>query len=180
MSQEEAPTAAERAASDATLLSQFNELVRQSREMLESGGAPAERARDISYARSMLFLPAWHVVACAVQGATQPEIQRLSMIEVRDAQGQPCPSLAVFPTDSLARAEIPRMQIPIESGFWVTLAVPTEQVVAWVKSMKIPAVAVVTVTATMAPSCVLGLDFIEWVAKIEAQQQQQSQQPPQG
>lgn len=177
MSQEERPTEAERAASEATLLSQFNELVRQSREMLESGGAPAERARDIAYARSMLFLPAWHVVACAVQGATQPEIQRLSMIEVRDGQGQPCPSLAVFPTDTLARAEIPRMQIPVEGGFWVTLAVPTEQVVDWIKSMKIPAVSVVTVNATMAPSCVLGVDFIEWVAKIEAQQAGQAQQP---
>ena len=91
-------TAEQRAQIDATLLGQFNDSVRQSQEMLTKNGAAADRARDISFARSLLFLPQWHVVACIVVEDGQPQPKRLAMIEVRDAQGQPCPSLAVFAT----------------------------------------------------------------------------------
>jgi hypothetical protein len=91
------------------------------------------------------------------------------MIEVRDAQGQPCPSLAVFATATLAALEMPRMQIPIEGGSWATLSVPIESAVDWVASLQVPAVSVVTQNGTMTPACVLGVDFLQWVAKVEAE-----------
>lgn len=162
-------TAEQRAQIDATLLGQFNDSVRQSQEMLTKNGAAADRARDISFARSLLFLPQWHVVACIVVEDGQPQPKRLAMIEVRDAQGQPCPSLAVFATATLAALEMPRMQIPIEGGSWATLSVPIESVVDWVASLQVPAVSVVTQNGTMTPACVLGVDFLQWVAKVEAE-----------
>jgi len=163
----------ERMKADAKLLEDFMTCVQQSEEMLLKGGLEAQRARDIGFARSLLLLPAWCVVACAVRGAgedSQPDIKQLSMISVRDAQGKPSASLAVFPTAALADAEAPRMKLPIEGGFWVTLSVPTQNAIAWVRSMGIPSVSVVALAGANGPSAVLGLDFVEWVAGIEAQQ----------
>jgi len=167
--QETSMTPEQRAQADATLLGQFNDSVRQSQEMLAKNGSPADKARDIAFARSLLFLPAWHVVACIVMEDGKPQPKRLAMIEVRDAQGQPCPSLAVFTTLTLAALEMPRMQIPIEGGSWAALSIPLESVIDWVDSMKIPAVSVVTQNGTMTPACVLGLDFLKWVATVEAE-----------
>ena len=59
---------AERAKADANLLAQFNASIAQSDEMLRERGVPAQRARDIAFARSLLFLPEWNIVACAVKG----------------------------------------------------------------------------------------------------------------
>lgn len=161
----------ERMKADAKLLEDFMTCVQQSEQMLLKGGLDAQRARDIGFARSMLLLPAWCVVACAVKGEGEhPDVKQLSMISVRDAQGQPSASLAVFPTAALADAEAPRMKLPIEGGFWVTLSVPTENAIAWIRSMGIPSVSVVALAGANGPSSVLGLDFVEWVAKIEAQQ----------
>ena len=169
--------AAERAKSDAALLGQFLEVVRQSEEMLLQSGVAADRSRDIAHARALLMLPEWFVVGCALPGEKQPDVKQLSMIEVRGPQGERTPSLAVFPTMSLAQAEIPRMQVPFEHGFWVTLAAPSEGVLEWIRSMKIPAISLVLVAGGNGPSSVLGLEFVEWVRKIEAEQRQ-AQQPP--
>lgn len=167
----------ERMKADAKLLADFMQCVQQSEQMLLQGGLDAQRARDIAFARSLLLLPAWCVVACAVKGeGPQPDIKQLSMISVRDAQGNASASLAVFPTAALADAEAPRMKLPIEGGFWVTLSVPTEQAPAWVRSMGIPSVSVVAVAGANGPTSVLGLDFVDWVAKIEAQQRAAAEQ----
>lgn len=161
----------ERMRADAKLLEDFMTCVQQSEQMLLQGGVDAQRARDIAFARSLLLLPSWCVVACAVKGeGPRPDIKQLSMVSVRDAQGNTSASLAVFPTASLADAEAPRMKMPIEGGFWVTVAVPTEQAPAWVRGMGIPSVSVVAAAGANGPTSVLGLDFVDWVAKVEAQQ----------
>ncbi|MEY4119320.1 MAG: hypothetical protein RLZZ116_2648 [Planctomycetota bacterium] len=166
----------ERAQADAALLAEFNTCVTQSDEMLQKGGVPAQRARDIAFARSLLFLPEWNIVACAMKGEKEPEIKHFAMIEVKGPDGKSCPSLAVFPTATVARAESLRMRVPIEGGFWVTLSAPIGGVVEWLKSLQVQAVSVVNSTPSTGPSCVLGVDFIDWVKKVEAQQQQQQQQ----
>ncbi len=159
----------QRAAEDAVMLKAFEECVQQSESTLVSSGAPAEYARNIAYARSMFGLPNWHVVACALPGANQPEIKQLAMIAVRDAQGNATPSLAVFVTETIAEAEIPRMNIPIVGGFWLTLRVPTVSVVGWIRSLRIDAVSVVVQGGGAGPARVLGVDFLEKVQGIEAQ-----------
>ena len=58
----------------------------------------------------------------------------------------------------------------------MTLSAPIGGVVEWLKSLQVQAVSVVNATPSNGPSCVLGLDFIEWVKKVEAQQQQAPQQ----
>ena len=100
----------------------------------------------------------------------------IAMIEVKGPDGKSCASLAVFPTATIARAESLRMRVPIEGGFWVTLSAPIGGVVEWLRSLQVQAVSVVNATPSNGPSCVLGLDFIEWVKKVEAQQQQAPQQ----
>jgi hypothetical protein len=57
----------------------------------------------------------------------------------------------------------------------VTLSAPIGGVVEWLKSLQVQAVSVVNSTPSTGPSCVLGVDFIDWVKKVEAQQQQQQQ-----
>ena len=168
-----------RAKSDATLLESFNSCVLQSDEMLKKSGMSAQRARDIAYARSLLFLPEWNIVACAVKGESEPQIKQFAMIEVKAPDGKSCRSLAVFPTATIARVESTRMRIPIENGFWVTLSAPIGGVVEWLKSLEIPAVSVVTATNSNGPSCVLGVDFIQWVKGVEDQQRQQQPGQPQ-
>jgi hypothetical protein len=168
---------AARAEADKNLLAQFNACVLQSDEMLKQRGVPAQRARDIAFARSLLFLPEWNIVACAVKGEKEPEIKQLAMIEVKGPDGKPCPSLAVFPTATIARGESMRMKVPFEGGFWVTLSAPIAGVVEWVHSLKVPAVSVVTEVHGNGPNCVLGVEFLDWVKKIEDQQRQQAQAP---
>jgi hypothetical protein len=167
---------AERAQADAALLAEFNTCVTQSDEMLKKGGVPAQRARDIAFARSLLFLPEWNIVACAVKGEREPEVKQFAMIEVKGPDGKSCPSLAVFPTATIARAESLRMRVPIDDGFWVTLSAPIAGVVDWLKTLQVQAVSVINATPANGPSCVLGIDFIDWVKKVEAQQQQGGQQ----
>lgn len=169
-----------RTRSDATLLENFNSCVRQSDEMLRKSGMPAERAREIAYARSLLFLPEWNIVACALKGEAEPQIRQFAMIEVKAPDGKPCRSLAVFPTATIARSESMRMRIPEDSGFWVTLSAPVSGVLEWVKSLEVPAISVVTEVNSSGPTCVLGVDFIQWVKGIEDQQRmtQQDHSPP--
>ena len=169
-------TLEERAKIDATLLADFNTCVAQSDQMLQKSGVPLQRARDIAYARSLLLLPEWNVVACALKGAGEHEIKQLAMIEVKGPDGTPCPSLAVFPTATIARAESTRMKVPIEGAVWVTLSAPVGGVFDWLKSIKVPAVSVVATMNGSGPNCVLGLDFIEWVRQVEAQQRPPEQQ----
>ncbi|MEY3027175.1 MAG: hypothetical protein RLZZ238_2072 [Planctomycetota bacterium] len=154
---------------DAVLFGQFMQSVEQSRQMLLGSGAPEDRARDIAFARSLLFLPDWHVIGCAVEREGRPVITRLSLVEVRGVDDEACPSLAVFPTVSLAEAEVPRMRVPEPGGRWVAISIPTAEVLPWIRSMKLPAISVVTATNASAPSCILGLDFIEWVKSVESQ-----------
>jgi hypothetical protein len=160
---------AQRAQEDAAMLGAFEECVRQSQAMLIASGAPAPYAMNIAYARSMFGLPNWHVVACAIHGPTEPDIKQLAMIQVRDEQGQSSPTLAVFVTEAVAEAEIPRMNIPIEGGFWLTLRIPTEEVLPWIRSIKIQAISVVMQGGAAGPSRVLSVELLEKVQSIEAQ-----------
>lgn len=159
---------AERAKAEASLVASFNASVLQSEAMLVQSGVPADRARDIAFARSILQLSDWSFAAWAVGGEPQPEIKRLAMIEAKDPEGNHSACIPVFLTGSIAMAESLRMPALGEGGFWVTISVPVAGVLEWVKSMKIPAVAIVNAANAGGPACVLGVDFIEWVRTMEA------------
>ena len=75
----------------------------------------------------------------------------------------------MFVTEAVAEAEIPRMNIPIEGGFWLTLRIPTEEVLPWIRSIKIQAISVVMQGGAAGPSRVLSVELLEKVQSIEAQ-----------
>ena len=90
---------------------------------------------------------------------------------------RPAPDAVPGAPATIARSESMRMKVPFEGGFWVTLSAPIAGVVEWVHSLKVPAVSVVTEVNGNGPNCVLGVEFLDWVKKIEEQQRAQAQAP---